>query len=283
MKIANQYLVRLGEVHHTGQFDSDIADDVAEHRGINPLRLVQLIVATDVIGGANHRHRITPGGRPGCRVVCHHQQHEVEQVLVRGRAQVPVPDVVAIAGSGAGEIDLDALCQQFVIGGIKAVGQAVELAGLFKRRMQREFDDVQQQHRTALDIAQAVALDQLLDRFQDVLVLGQRGIEFDERRRDIQALADLEQLLPGLATSAGYQLPDEGLVIIARSGAGGSTGAVVAEKIVRHENHQQAALVRAPAQHNILAQPPLPAQGLLKCLEIAALDDADGVVGLAIA
>jgi hypothetical protein len=41
-----------------------------------------------------------------------------------------------------------------------------------------------------------------------------------------------------------------------------------------HEDNQQAPLIRAPAQHDVLAQPPLFTQGFLQRLEIATLYNA---------
>ena len=282
MKIAYQHLVRLGEVNHARQFDSDIAHDVAEYRGVDALRLVQLVVAANVVGGADDGYRIAPGCGPRHRVVRHHQQHEIEQILVRGGTEIPVPDVVAIAGGGAGEIDLDPLGQQFVVGGIQRVGEAVQLAGLLEGCVQGELDDIEEHHRPALHVAEAVTPDQLLHGLQHIFLLGKRGIEFDEGGGYLEPLADLEQLLARFPPAAGNQFPDKGLVVIALRGAGARPGTVVAQEIVGHENDQQAALVRAPAKHDILAEPPLPAQGLLQRLEIASLDNADGVPRLAI-
>jgi hypothetical protein len=52
---------------------------------------------------------------------------------------------------------------------------------------------------------------------------------------------------------------------------------------VGHEYDQQPAFIRAPAQDYVLAQSPLPAQGLFQGLEITPLDNTDGVPRLAIA
>ena len=59
MKIAYQYLMGLGQINHSGQLDSHIADYIAEYRGIDALRLIQLIVAADVIAGTNNRHSVS--------------------------------------------------------------------------------------------------------------------------------------------------------------------------------------------------------------------------------
>ena len=51
---------------------------------------------------------------------------------------------------------------------------------------------------------------------------------------------------------------------------------------MRYKYHQQAALVRAPAQHDILPQSPLLAQGFLQGFEIAPLHNANGFQRVAI-
>src|SRR5690606_23324354 len=92
-----------------------------------------------------------------------------------------------------------------------------------------------------------------------------------------QPFRDCKKLLALLAPPPRNQLAYENLIALAAARI--RPGAVVAEKIMRHEQHQQAAFVRTPAQHDILPQTPLLAQRGLQGLEVAALDNADCLPG----
>ena len=73
---------------------------------------------------------------------------------------------------------------------------------------------------------------------------------------------------------------DDGFdLVVIGAGTAARLGTVVAEEVVWNEDNQHASLVGTPAQHNVLPQAPLLAQGLLQGLEITALDDTYRIGG----
>ena len=103
-------------------------------------------------------------------------------------------------------------------------------------------------------------------------------VQLDERRCHAEAHGNRKQFVAALAPPAGEQLADVGLVL-GRARVAVVPRTVVAEEIVRHEDYQQTALVPAPAQHDVLAETPLLAQGRFQAAQVAALDDADRFCG----
>jgi len=104
-------------------------------------------------------------------------------------------------------------------------------------------------------------------------------LQLDEGRRCAQTLGNGEQLISGLATTAGDQLTNIVLVRCGGSLSALAGGAEVAQKIVRHKDHQQPVLARGPAENDILTEAPLPPERPLEALQVSSLYESDGFHG----
>jgi hypothetical protein len=273
LEVADEYLAGAGELHHASQLDRHVADYVTVQRGVDAFDLIELEVAADVERGAQHRHRIAIRvagiARPvaGNGVVGDYHKHELEQVEIGAWRGVAIPYIKAVAGGGAGEIDFDVLLAQLVVGRVQRVRETVQLAGLLERRIKGEIDDIEQQHGAAVDITDAVALDQLLDRQQRVDV----GLRVDLRGNggdfQFEPARGAEEILGVHQAWTADQLPDEAAVEqiepVDRRTVAEAAGKL-SEVIMRHHQHRDAALDRAPAQQDVLPQAPMLAQCILQ-------------------
>src|SRR5262249_46296459 len=117
-EIPKQYLAWPGALQHARQVHRNLAHDAAERGRVEPVDLVELVVLADVKGGPQNGHPGVARLAACDRVVGQDHQQQLQQLRVRLDRGGAIPDVEAVAGGGAGKVDLDVLQHELLVGGV---------------------------------------------------------------------------------------------------------------------------------------------------------------------
>mmetsp|Transcript_9629 Transcript_9629/g.22441 ORF Transcript_9629/g.22441 Transcript_9629/m.22441 type:complete len:329 (+) Transcript_9629:2911-3897(+) len=207
---------------------------------------------------------------PGQGVVGQDELHQLVELDIGGHAAHAVPDVEAVAGGGACEVDVDLAGQQLGVGRVDRAGQAVELHHLLQRRQQREADRVEQDDGAVLHQPDAVAGGDGRDQRQAQATLGREG-QVDPLGRNAERLGHGVEGLGVEVFLAGQQLVQQpGAPRDFGLGQRAVAVGVLGQGLVWRDQHAQALGLGRPRVDQVVAQAPQRVEGLVEQDDVVA-------------